>query len=117
MTSAAVSRDGKYLAYTDSTGIYLELSARVKPTRYPCRPNFPAHVDDWFQDGSHLLVTRGELPDKLSLWSISLFGGSPRLLAYDGRAGSVSPDGSHIAFQRFDYGREEWVMRADGTDS
>jgi DNA-binding winged helix-turn-helix (wHTH) protein len=116
VTSAAVSRDGKYLAYTDSTGIYLKLirAGETHPVRLP--PNFPAHVDDWFQDGSHLLVTRGELPDKLSLWSISLFGGSPRLLADDGQAGSVSPDGSHIAFQRFDYGREEWVMRADGTD-
>jgi DNA-binding winged helix-turn-helix (wHTH) protein len=116
VTSAAVSRDGKYLAYTDSTGIYLKLIRTGETHPLPLPPNFPAHVDDWFQDGSHLLVTRGELPDKLSLWSISLFGGSPRLLADDGRAGSVSPDGSHIAFQRFDYGREEWVMRADGTD-
>ena len=28
----------------------------------------------------------------------------------------MSPDGSHIAFQRRDSGREEWVMRSDGTD-
>jgi DNA-binding winged helix-turn-helix (wHTH) protein/Tol biopolymer transport system component len=112
VTSAAVSRDGKYLAYTDSTGIYLKLISTGETHPLPLPPNFPAHVDDWFQDGSHLLVTRGEL----SLWSISLFGGSPRLLADDARAGSVSPDGSHIAFQRRDYGREEWVMRADGTD-
>jgi Tol biopolymer transport system component len=55
-------------------------------------------------------------PGKLSLWSVSIFGGSPRLLADDGRAGSLSPDGSHIAFQRYDFGREEWVMRADGTE-
>ena len=81
VTSAAVSRDGKYLAYTDSTGIYLKLISTGETHPLPLPPNFPAHVDDWFQDGSHLLVTRGELPDKLSLWSISLFGGSPRLLA------------------------------------
>jgi Tol biopolymer transport system component len=30
--------------------------------------------------------------------------------------GSVSPDGSRIAFQRLGYGQEEWVMRADGTE-
>lgn len=28
----------------------------------------------------------------------------------------MSPDGSHIAFQRSDFGREEWVMRPDGTN-
>ena len=28
----------------------------------------------------------------------------------------MSPDGSHIAFQRSDFGREEWVMRSDGTN-
>ena len=28
----------------------------------------------------------------------------------------MSPDGSHIAFQRRDFGREEWVMRSDGTE-
>jgi Tol biopolymer transport system component len=82
----------------------------------PLPPNFSAHVDDWFPDGSHLLVTREEQPGKLSLWSISVFGGSPRPLADDGRAGSISPDGLHIAFQRLGYGREEWVMRSDGSD-
>ena len=28
----------------------------------------------------------------------------------------MSPDGSHIAFQRRDIGREEWVMRSDGAE-
>ena len=116
VSSAAVSPDGKYLAYTDNTAFYLKL-IRTGETHYvPLPPNFSAHVDDWFPDGSHLLVTREEQPSKLSLWSISVFGGSPRQLADDGRAGSISPDGSHIAFQRLGYGREEWVMRSDGTD-
>jgi len=114
--SAAVSPEGKYLAYTDNTGIYLKLihTGETHPVRLP--PNFSAHVDGWFPDGSHILVTRQEETRKLSLWSISVFGGSPRELADDARAGSVSPDGSHIAFQRRDIGREEWVMRSDGTE-
>jgi DNA-binding winged helix-turn-helix (wHTH) protein/Tol biopolymer transport system component len=116
VVSAAVSPDGKYLAYTDNSGVYLKLIRTGETHAVPLPPDFSAHIDDWFPDGSHLLVTRGELPGKLGLWSISVFGGSPRLLADDGRAGSVSPDGSRIAFRRFDFGREEWVMRADGTE-
>jgi Tol biopolymer transport system component len=56
------------------------------------------------------------------LWSISVFGGSPQQLMNDASGGSLSPDGSHIAFRRgsltYDglWGREEWVMRSDGTD-
>jgi len=131
VTSAAVSRDGKYLAYTDSTGVYLKLIRTGETHPVPLPPNFSAHLDDWFPDGSHLLVTREERTGantplqnarqtggrrKLSMWSISVFGGSPRQLTDDGAGGSVSPDGSHIAFQRSDFGREEWVMRSDGTD-
>jgi Tol biopolymer transport system component len=116
VSSAAVSPEGKYLAYTDNTGIYLKLIRTGETHPVPLPPNFSVHVDDWFPDESHLLVTREEQPGKLSLWSISVFGGSPRPLADDGRAGSVSPDGFHIAFQRLGYGREEWVMRSDGTD-
>ncbi len=116
VSSAAVSPEGKYLAYTDNTGIYLKLIRTGETHPVPLPPNFSVHVDDWFPDESHLLVTREEQPGKLSLWSISVFGGSPRPLADAGRAGSVSPDGFHIAFQRLGYGREEWVMRSDGTD-
>jgi DNA-binding winged helix-turn-helix (wHTH) protein/Tol biopolymer transport system component len=114
--SAAVSPEGKYLAYTDNTGIYLKLIHTGETHPVPLPPNFSAHVDGWFPDGSHILVTRQAESRKLSLWSISVFGGSPRQLADDARAGSVSPDGSHIAFQRRDIGREEWVMRSDGTE-
>ena len=123
--SAAVSPDGKYIAYTDNTGMYLKLvrTGEIHPVSLPL--DFSARVDDWFPDGSHLLVSREEQRRKRtdgtlpmignSLWSISVFGGSPRQLAGDGAGGSVSPDGAHIAFQRSDFGREEWVMRSDGT--
>ena len=56
------------------------------------------------------------------MWSISIFGGSPRRLADDASGGSISPDGAHIAFRRADLtyegmlGREIWIMRSDGTD-
>jgi Tol biopolymer transport system component/DNA-binding winged helix-turn-helix (wHTH) protein len=122
VSSAAISPDGKYLAYADNSGIYLKQIRTGEAHPVPLPPNFVARVDDWLPDGSHLLVSRQEQPGKASLWSISIFGGSPRLLADDASGGSVSPDGSRIAFRRLDltsdgrFGREEWVMRSNGTD-
>ena len=116
VSSAAVSPDGKYVAYTDSTGLYLKLIRTGEVHAVPLPLNFSALVDDWFPDGSNLLVSRQEQPRMASLWSISLFGGSPRPLADDASGGSLSPDGTRIAFQRLGFGREEWVMRSDGTD-
>ncbi len=122
VSSAGISPDGKYLAYSDNTGIYLKLIRTGETHPVPLPPNFSAHVDDWFPDGSHLLVSRKEQPGRTSLWSISVFGGSPRPLADDASGGSVSPDGARIAFCRADLtydgllGREVWVMRSDGTD-
>ncbi len=121
VNSAAVSPDGKYLAYSDNTGIYLKLirTGEVHPVLLP--PSFSAHVDDWFPDGSRLLVSRRDEPGKAGLWSISVFGGTPHPLADDAFGGSVSPDGAQIAFLRVDVpyylllGREQWVMRSDGA--
>jgi DNA-binding winged helix-turn-helix (wHTH) protein/Tol biopolymer transport system component len=124
VSSAGISPDGKYLAYGDNTGIYVKLirTGETHPIALP--PNFSARVDDWFPDGAHLLVSREEQPSRASLWSISVFGGSPRYLADDASGGSVSPDGAHIAaFRRVELttydgllGREVWVIRSDGTD-
>jgi serine/threonine protein kinase len=122
VTSMAVSPDGKYLAYADNAGLYLKLLRTGETHPVPLPPDFSARVDDWFPDGSRLLVTRAERPGKASLWSISVFGGSPRQLVDDASGGSLSPDGSQVAFLRgslsYDglWGREEWVMRSDGTE-
>ena len=115
VSNAAISPDGKYLAYTDNTGLYLKQIRTGETHPLPLPPNFSGFVNEWFPDGSHLLVTRQEQSGKPSLWSISVFGGAPRQLA-DGGWGSVSPDGAHIAFQRLDQPGEEWVMRSDGTE-
>jgi len=121
VSSAGISPDGKYLAYSDNTGMYLKQLRTGETHPVPLPANFSAHVDDWFPDGSHLLVSRKDQSGKTSLWSISVFGGSPRSVADDAAGGSVSPDGAHIAFRRADLtyegmlGREIWIMRSDGT--
>ena len=122
VSGAALSPDRQYLAYTDNTGVYLKLLRTGETHPVPLPPNFSARVDDWFPDGSRFLVSRIEQTGKTSLWSISVFGGSPQHLADDASGGAVSPNGTHIAFQRGNlayeglWGREEWVMRPNGTE-
>ena len=114
--SAAVSPDGKFLAYSDNTGLYLKEIRTGETHHVTLAQDFSAEVNDWFPDGSHLLVQHEDQPRKQSLWSVSIFGGSLRQLTEDGSAGALSPDGTHIAFHRGGFGQEEWVMQSDGTD-
>lgn len=119
VNSAAISPDGKLLAYSDSTGVYLKHFRTGETHQLQISADFSTHlqVDDWYPEGSHLLVTHEPPGDKPSLWSVSVFGGSPRQLTNNGEAGSVSPDGAYIAFHRLESGQQEWVMRSDGTDA
>src|SRR4051812_16573513 len=56
--SMAISPDHQQLAYADKNGIYLKLiqSGEIHPVPLPA--GFLGDVDEWFQDGSHLLVSR-----------------------------------------------------------
>jgi DNA-binding winged helix-turn-helix (wHTH) protein/Tol biopolymer transport system component len=116
--SAVISPDGKYLAYSDPTGLYLRHVATGETHRWTLPKDFIANPNSWFPDGTHLLVTRLEGPMQTpSLWKLSLLGASPRKLIDNAGRGSVSPDGSRIAFLTSpDWGRELWVMSSDGSN-
>ena len=101
VSSAAISPDGRFLVYSDGTGLYQKLISTGETHSVPLPQNFSALVDSWFPDGAHVLVTRAEKSERPSLWSIPVFGGSPHKLMDDGSRASVSPDGSHIAFIRY----------------
>jgi serine/threonine protein kinase len=109
--SWAVSRDGKYLAYGDSSykNLYLLAidSGEIREVPLPAQYNPQA----WFPDGTHLLMT-GDGDD---LWKMSTLDSSLRKL-WGGPAldAAVSPDGSHIAFMKGPH--ELWLMGADGEE-
>jgi len=130
VTSGTISPDGKYLAYTDTKGMYIKLIAtgeiRIVPepaelqsegvgweagfwfpdsTRFVANTHPPLQsTDDWSARGA-------------SIWMVSVLGEMPRKLRDNAGAYSVSPDGSAIAFgPNVGSGgpREIWLMDPDG---
>ncbi len=117
VSNAVVSPDGKYLAYSDPTGLYLRVIASGETHRWEVPKDFIAVPASWFPDGTHLLVARFDGPTP-SLWKLSLFGAAPRKLIDNAGPASVSPDGTRIAFTTTppNSGNQLWVMGADGSD-
>jgi DNA-binding winged helix-turn-helix (wHTH) protein/Tol biopolymer transport system component len=113
---AALSPDGKYLAFSDNTGFYLREidSGEIHALNLP--KGFNAEPSAWYPDAIRLVVTSVAAPKApASLWEISIMGGVPRMLIDDGRLAAVSRDGSQIAFVRGPNLNEElWVMQTDG---
>ena len=119
VSGAAISPDGKYLAFSDDTGFYLRQidTGETHPLTLP--QGFRAMPVGWLPDGSHILVTSVTPPSQQAgLWQISTVGGSPRKLSDEGREAAVSPDGSQIVFLKGAAKSQElWLMRADGEQS
>ncbi len=108
---AAISREGKYVAYTDNSdkvNLLLVASGDVRPLAL----DSSYQPVDWFPDGLHLLVARYK-PGKLGLWKFSTWDSRLQKL-WDGSARDVtiSPDGSNIAF--VNEHDEIWSMGAQG---
>ena len=114
VTSALISADGKYLAYSDLGGIHQKLIATGETSTIPHTEGWT--VTSWFPDGSKLLAN-GPDAEKPGVWVISVLGGTPRKLQDHGSSGLVSPDGSHIAFAGGrDILNEIWVMGLGGEE-
>ncbi|HKV61314.1 MAG TPA: winged helix-turn-helix domain-containing protein [Candidatus Acidoferrum sp.] len=117
--SAAISPDGKMLAFADRTGVFLRQVGTGETHPIGTQENAHTYYLSWFPDASHVLTTRAASPSEPpSLWSVSVFGGTPRRIMDAAERGIVSPDGSQIVFLRGDYGHQEiWKMRANGEQA
>ena len=118
LTSGAISPDGKYLAYTDSTGFYLRLVDSGETHRVPLPDGFDPAVENWFPDSVHLVVSWIKDPETPppSLWVISIMGGTPRKLVDEGSWARVSPDGTQVAYEKGPWDDEEiWLVDANGN--
>src|SRR5579859_445137 len=129
--AAAISPDGKFLAYSDANGFHLRLikTGETKQLALPSglevasifsgAPETLGAPLSWFPDGSKILITVESSGEPPSLWAVSILGGPARKLRDGAAAASVSPDGSQIAFLGdYDAGSAQgiWVSTADGDD-
>jgi eukaryotic-like serine/threonine-protein kinase len=103
VNGAAISPDGKYLAYADEAGLHIKLVETGEMRTLP----LPAELGSthatwlpaaWFPDGTRLLTNLEVAGKPPSIWILSLIGDAPRKFRDDGFAYSISPDGSSIVF-------------------
>ena len=118
LIGAAISPDGKYIAYTDTKGLHLSVietgDIHDVPLPEDLRPRLWAVT--WFPDGEKLLFGASSDAEGFDIWVTSVFGGTPRKLRGDTLYFPVaSPQDSSIAFISGKQ-HELWVMGADGKD-
>jgi DNA-binding winged helix-turn-helix (wHTH) protein/Tol biopolymer transport system component len=117
----AISADGKYLAYADPTGLYLRQISSGETRRLSLPKDFVGFPPGcWYPDGVHLLVARDPGPSsnlKPSLYKFSILGGEPQEIVNDSWFGSVSPDGSRIAYPSPTNPGELWIIDSDGANA
>ncbi len=119
VSSAALSLDGKYLAFSDDTGTYVRQVDTGETHAFVLPAGFKAKPVCWFPDGTHVVATSvAGASNRPALWRLSTIGGNPRKLSEEGREAAVSPDGSQIAFLKGGINSQEvWLMSADGQQS
>jgi hypothetical protein len=90
----ALSRDGKYLAYSDRLGIHIRGWATGESRTLPDTAGLLAI--DWSSDSTELYAARMLSASNFSVWTVPLLGGTPRA----GPRGLPSPDGRYLLTPR-----------------
>jgi eukaryotic-like serine/threonine-protein kinase len=114
---AALSPDGKLLAFGDTRGLHLITidSGETHDVALPEELRKGVWDVAWFPDGQTLLVTHvGD--DGYSIWLTSMFGGSARKLWDYSFAPAISPTGTALAHIG-GRGHEIWISGPNGEDA
>lgn len=124
VTSGSISPDGKYLAYADPQGIHIKVIETGETQDVPQPESFRGMqvswniVPNWVSDGTRFIATADVPGQPSSIWSVPLLGAALRKIRDNASAGSVSRDGSLIAFTTnmspVGDDREIWTMSPDG---
>ena len=117
INGAAISPDGKQLAYSDLANGLVLLQIDTGEKRSFPNTTYLVPVD-WFADGAHLLVGPVSINGG-GLWKMSTLDGTTRKIldeTVNVDTAAISPDGTQIAFTNHQKENEIWVMGANGED-
>ncbi len=111
---AAIAPDGNSFAYANKNGLYLQVIATGEVHPLPSPPDSRIYRIAWFPNNRDLLIVSMPGTTNLGgLWTVSIFGGPPRLLREDTHDVAVSSDGSQIVLTP-NAQDSLWVANADG---
>jgi hypothetical protein len=95
---AAISPDGKHLAYSDMKGIHIKFietgDTQTIPEPEALKGTKLDWIVNWFPDSTRLLVTAHLIAQRPSAWVASVMGGALRKIRDDAWAWAVSPAAS-----------------------
>ena len=124
VNQGSISPDGKYLAYSDTTGMHVKLIQTGETVNIP-RPQGSAPdpafwwPNGWFPDSTKFIAAGLERETGVGAWVVSVIGGPPRKVRDGADPWAVSPDGTLIAYGTgpsfIRYG-EIWLMGAQGEE-
>ncbi len=114
VSAAAISPDGKLLAYADPDGLFLRFLANG--STHPLRIVGDVRLNriEWFPDNIHLLLSGSQITTARNhIWMASILDADWRLIRDDAQNGTPSPDGSKLAFTA-NNDSEIWVAGPNG---
>ena len=114
-TAAAISPDGRWTAYANADGIFVQPTENNSPKPLPAPTNFIVDRLVWSADGTKMLASGFSTAENTpEVWMIFATGTAPGLVRARARGATFSPDGTRIAFISDDRS-EIWTMDAGGA--
>ena len=114
---AAISPNGRYLAFSTPRGLHLSAIDTGETHDVPLPEEVRTRLwgVHWFSDNEKLLLVAEDDAGSYVVWLTSIFGGTPRKLRTDSPTAAVSPVGSSIAFIS-GHRHEIWTAGPNGED-